>query len=347
MTNHWFLKPCVEPDTSFANKAQAYQLTLTKPAGSLGMLEQVAISYCAWQQTLTPQCSKIQVSVFAADHGVCAQGVSAFPQEVTAQMILNFLNGGAAISVLAKSLGAKMNVINMGILSQIDDAKGLVNAPLDRGTKDITQAAAMCEETMHKALTLGQQQHTDSSLHLFIGGDMGIGNTTSASAIYSALLDLSPEITVGPGTGVDQSGIRRKQQAVHRALKLHAQDINSPLDVLQHVGGLEIAGLVGAYIASAQMRIPILIDGFIATAAALLATRINPSSRAWMLFAHRSAEPAHQHALDALQATPMLDIGMRLGEGSGAGVAVSIIQNALTLHKQMATFSNANISESA
>lgn len=346
MTNHWFQKPCIEPDTSFANKAQEHQLTLTKPAGSLGMLEQIAISYCAWQKTLTPQCNKIQVSVFAADHGVCAQGVSAFPQEVTAQMIFNFLNGGAAISVLANSIGANMNVINMGIQSQIDEAKGLVNTPLDQGTKDITKEAAMSEETMHRALTLGKQQHTDSSLHLFIGGDMGIGNTTPASCIYSALLDLPPEITVGPGTGIDQNGIQRKQQAVQHALQLHTQEINSPLDVLQRVGGLEIAGLVGAYIASAQQQIPVLVDGFIATAAALLATRINPSSREWMMFAHRSAEPAHQHALEALQATPMLDLGMRLGEGSGAGVAVSIIQNALTLHKQMATFSNANISES-
>jgi len=346
MTNHWFQKPCWEPDSSFADKAQAHQLTLTKPAGSLGMLEQIAVSYCAWQKTLTPQCSKIQISVFAADHGVCAQGVSAFPQEVTAQMIFNFLNGGAAISVLAKSLDAQINVVNMGIQSQIDDTKGLINAPLDRGSKDFTQEAAMSDETMQKALTLGRQQLKDSSLDLFIGGDMGIGNTTSASAIYSALLDLSPEITVGRGTGVDESGIRRKQQAVHKALKLHAQEINSPLGVLQRVGGLEIAGLVGAYIASAQRQVPVLVDGFIATAAALLATRINPSSRAWMMFAHRSAEPAHQHGLDALQATPMLDIGMRLGEGSGAGVAVSIIQNALTLHKQMATFSNANVSES-
>lgn len=345
MTLHWFQKPCPTVDEAYYEQAREHQLRLTKPPGSLGMLEETAISFCAWQQSLQPSCERVQISVFAGDHGVCRQGVSAFPQEVTAQMVLNFINGGAAISVLARQLNADFNVINMGITSAIDDAPTLVNTPLAKGSSDFTREAAMSEQTLFEALSIGRNQLLDSKAQLFIGGDMGIGNTTSASAIYSLLLDLSPEVTAGPGTGVDEAGIRQKQQVLQRAVDLHAEHISSEIDVLRRVGGLEIAGLVGAYIASAQQEIPILVDGFIATAAALLAAQINPSSRDWMMFAHRSAEPAHKHALASLQASPLLDIGMRLGEGSGAGVAVSLIQSALKLHNEMATFANAGVSE--
>jgi len=346
MSKHWFKQACPDIDSNFTRQAEEYQLRLTKPPGSLGLLEEVAVSYCGWQSTLKPSCEKIQISVFAGDHGVCQQGVSAFPQEVTAQMIFNFVNGGAAISVLAKQLKANFNVINMGITSNIDDAPLLINTPLARGTQDFTKEAAMSAKTLFDAMATGRNQLNNAALDMFIGGDMGIGNTTSASAVYSLLLDLPPETTVGPGTGVDDAGIRRKQRALNDALEVHGGDISSPLDVLRTVGGLEMAGLVGAYIASAQQRTPILVDGFIATAAALLATSINPSSRAWMMFAHQSTEPAHRYALESLQAKPLLDIGMRLGEGSGAAVAVSLIQNALKLHNQMATFSDANVSES-
>lgn len=344
MINHWFQNRCLAPNQVSQERGQKHQLSLTKPAGSLGLLETIAVSFCAWQNTNSPRCENIQICIFAGDHGVCAQGVSAFPQQVTAQMIDNFIAGGAAISVLAKKLGADFSVVNMGVVSPIADAPALVNSPLMSGTNDLTLEAAMSDKTVLDALELGQQQSA-ANIDLFIGGDMGIANTTSASAIYSAVLDLSPEITAGPGTGVDEQGIRRKQQVIAAALRRHKQHIDTPIKVLQRLGGLEIAGLTGAYIASAQQGVPILVDGFIATAAALIACRINPSCRDWMLFAHRSAEPAHQHALRALNAEPLLDIGMRLGEGSGAATAVPLIQTALQLHNMMASFDNAGISE--
>jgi nicotinate-nucleotide--dimethylbenzimidazole phosphoribosyltransferase len=218
------------------------------------------------------------------------------------------------------------------------------------GTYDFTVQAAMPKSVMHSALALGREQllntiNEQTRVDLFIGGDMGIGNTTSASAIYSICLNLEPSLSVGPGTGIDQSGIERKSSVIDKAFSLHADLLQQPLGVLQAVGGLEIAALVGAYIAAAQNGIPILIDGFITTAAALLATKINPATRDWMIFAHRSAEPAHIEALKAMNAKPLLDLEMRLGEASGAAAAVPIIQSALALHKQMASFTEAGVSE--
>lgn len=342
---HWFETSCKTIQAKHIDAAKAHQNILTKPTGSLGLLEDIAVSFSAWQETNSPRLEIIQITVFAGDHGVCAQGVSAFPQEVTAQMIFNFCAGGAAISVLAHNMGAQFNVVNMGIKSPIDDAPNLVNIPLMRGTNDFTLEAAMSEKTLFDALELGKQQ-VNPKASLFIGGDMGIGNTTAASAIYSLLLKLPAESTVGPGTGVDKDGLAIKRKCLYRAFNLHAENLETPLGILQHIGGLEIAGLVGAYIACAQYGIPILVDGFITTAAALLAVAINPQCRDWMLFAHKSAEPAHKHALESLKATPILDLGMRLGEGSGAGVAVSLIKSSLALHSNMATFADAGVSES-
>lgn len=345
MTDYWFHHTCPNIDQQQLDKARDYQLQLTKPPGSLGLLEDIAVAFCGFQNTLKPSFDSIQISVFAGDHGVCNQKVSAFPQEVTAQMVHNFVAGGAAISVLARELNADFKVVNMGISSPIDDAENLVNNPIAPGTQDFTIAKAMTEQQMLDALLLGKQQVSQSANSLFIGGDMGIGNTTSASAIYSVLLNLPPEVTVGPGTGVDQNGLKVKQKVLYQALNTHSEYLESDLDTLQSVGGFEIAGLVGAYITSAQTGTPILVDGFISTAAALLATRINPSSRDWMLFGHKSAEPAHQHALESLNATPLLDLGLRLGEGSGAAVAANLIKSALALHNEMATFNSAGVSE--
>lgn len=342
---HWFETASKVVKNEHTEAAKAHQAMLTKPAGSLGFLEDIAVSFSAWQESNSPTLKEPAVVVFAGDHGVCAQGISAFPQEVTAQMVLNFCTGGAAISVLAKEMNAQFSVVNMGIISTISDAPNLVNRPLMTGTKDFTSEPAMTEATMLNALELGRQQ-VPPKASLFIGGDMGIGNTTSASAIYSLLLKLPAETTVGPGTGVDKDGLAIKRKCLYRAFNLHADELETPLGILQHVGGLEIAGLVGAYIACAQQGIPVLVDGFITTAAALLAVKINPSCRNWMLFAHKSAEPAHQRALDSLNARPILDLGMRLGEGSGAGVAVALIKNALALHTNMATFAGAGVSKS-
>lgn len=345
MSDEWFLKPAKALDQAYLESARAQQLRLTKPPGSLGRLEEVATSFCAWQQSSTPTCDNIQIAVFAADHGVCAQGVSAFPQVVTAQMVHNFTNGGAAISVLAKQLDAQFKVINLGLISKIDDAEGLINVPLMTGTNDFTQDPAMSREILLRAVEIGRDVIAPDA-HLFIGGDMGIGNTSAASAIYSVLLKQPPESTVGPGTGVNKEGMSIKRKALYQALNLHGEFMTDPIETLRRVGGLEIAGLVGAYVACAQNGVPILVDGFITTAAALLACEINPTVRPWMIFAHTSAEPAHSLALKSLDARPLLDLGMRLGEGSGAAVAASIIISALALHNQMATFDSARITES-
>jgi len=345
--NNWIYKPCASLSNSALESARARQAVLTKPSGSLGKLETIAERFAAWQNQTKPICNNVLVRVFAGDHGVCAQAVSAFPQEVTAQMISNFLQGGAAISVLSQQLNADFSVVNMGTVKPIENAPRLHNAQLANGTIDFTQDRAMSDDILNQALIVGREQVMNSDADVFIGGEMGIGNTTSASAIYSAILNLAPEITVGPGTGVDKDGIKNKQQAIYRAFNHHADALDSPLSILRCVGGLEIAGLVGAYIAAAQKGIPILVDGFITTAAALIAVRINPNVRDWMMFAHRSAEPAHIKALDALDATPLLDLGLRLGEGSGAATAVSIIQSALSLHNNMATFADANVNDNS
>ena len=346
MNQIWIHEPCKPINHSAIDEARAHQAILTKPANSLGELENIAIKFAGWQGQVKPQCSKILVRVFAGDHGVCAHGVSAFPQAVTAQMIDNFISGGAAISVLSKQLDADFAVVNVGTINPTDDSAGLVNVQLAPGTDDFVNQPAMSEAIMLAALDAGRQQVHSSGAHVFIGGDMGIGNTTSASAIYSTLLDLSPEITVGPGTGVDKTGLEKKRHVLYQAFNFHGEDIDSPLAILQRLGGLEIAGLVGAYISAGQAGIPILVDGFITTAAALLAVEINPSLREWLLFAHVSAEPAHIHALKKLDATPLLDLRMRVGEGSGAAVAMPLISNALALHNEMATFADAGVSAS-
>ncbi len=345
MSTEWFLNPAKSLSRSDIESARSRQLRLTKPPGSLGRLEDIAVSFCGWQSLQKPKCDDIQIVVFAADHGVCQQGVSAFPQEVTSQMVQNFTHGGAAISVLAKQLRADFHVVNLGLTSGIKDCSKLKNTPLMPGTNDFTLEPAMPCSTMMKALEIGRNSVNRQS-QLFIGGDMGIGNTTSASAIYCALLKQPPENTVGPGTGVDKSGLAIKRSAIKLAIDLHGENLDRPMDVLQRVGGLEIAALVGAYIACAQLGIPILVDGFITTAAALVAVQINPSTKDWMIFAHKSAEPAHALALESLNVTPLLDLGMRLGEGSGAAVAAPLIMSALELHNNMATFDNAGVSES-
>jgi len=341
----WFEQACQPLNQQARQQAVDHQQTLTKPAGSLGQLEDLAIQFAAWQGQVKPQCDKVIVSVFAADHGVCQQGVSAFPQAVTAQMVANFVAGGAAISVLSKQLNADFNVVNMGTVEPTPAVEKLINVQLMPGTQDFTEKAAMSEAVMLDALDAGRRQVQGKAMDLFIGGDMGIGNTTSASAIYSLLLDLPPETTVGPGTGVDKDGLARKRKALYQAFNRHAEHCNTPLDILHRVGGLEIAGLAGAYIACAQQGTPVLIDGFITTAAALIASRINPEVTDWFLFSHESAEPAHRLALESFKRKPLLNLGMRLGEASGAAVAVPIIQAALTLHNNMATFADAGVSE--
>jgi len=348
--DHWIYQNVATVSVQARQQATEHQAMLTKPQGSLGLLEDVAIDFAGWQNKSKPSLEKICVRVFAADHGICRQGVSAFPQEVTSKMILNFLSGGAAISVLAKELKADFRVVNLGTVNTIEigndqksEQEKYTDAAIAKGTQDFTNQAAMTASQLLKALDAGAAEVCQTDL--FIGGEMGIGNTTSASAIYSVLLNLSPKETVGPGTGIDQDTQAHKAQLIEHAISLHKVSINSPLGILQCLGGFEIAALVGAYIKAAQQGIPILVDGFICTAAALLACKISPETRNWMIFSHQSGEPAHGFALDYLSARPLLKLNMRLGEGSGAAIAASTIKNALNLHANMATFTDAGVSD--
>ena len=361
---HWYHTPCPPLSERSRVAAQERQAQLTKPAGSLGRLEDIAIDFAGWQSNTKPVLEQVMVRVFAADHGVCAQQVSAFPQEVTAQMVVNFINGGAAICALSEVANADFSVVNMGLATPLPpiNSKQLIMCDVANGTADFSQTSAMTETQMQQALLAGQQvvesqeragrqeRATDSDVQLFVGGEMGIGNTTSAAAIYSALLAISPAQACGPGTGLSTQGVAHKAEVVERALSLHQLTRSEPTDtkshaetVLQRVGGFEIAALAGAYIAAAQRQLPSLVDGYITTAAALLAVRLNPTCRDWLMFAHRSAEPAHTLALESLRAEPLLDLGLRLGEGSGAATALPLIKSALAVHNNMATFEEAAV----
>jgi len=340
---NWWQASIAAPSQAAQAAARDRQAQLTKPPGSLGKLEHLAIQFAGWQGRCDPRLDTVAIRVFAGDHGVVAEGVSAFPQAVTVQMIHNFASGGAAIAVLARHCGASFAVINLGTVAPGPQRNGVVNLGLAPGTANFCTGAPTSEPLVLQALDCGAQ-YAPQSADLFIGGEMGIGNTTSAAALASALLGLPPASTVGRGTGVDDAGLALKRDVVQRALDLHRVDGANALELLRCVGGLEIAALCGAYIACAQRGIPSLVDGYICSAAALVACRLNPGVREWLLFAHRSAEPGHRHVLDALSALPLLDLGMRLGEGSGAAVALPLLQSACRLHNEMATFAEAGVS---
>lgn len=351
MTLQWLETPCATPDTACADAARARQGVLTKPPGSLGVLEEVAIQMAGLQRTAMPAVDRVWISVFAGDHGVAAEGVSAFPQAVTGEMVRNFATGGAAISVLARELAATLEVVNLGTVNDPGEIAGVSRRIVAQSTANFCDAPAMTPPQLEAALSAGATSvaHARAAdTQLFIGGEMGIANTTSATALACALLGIEPDLLAGAGTGLDGAGITRKVDVVKRALARHRDvgDMDAVVtgrEYLRRLGGFEIAALTGAFIAAAQARVPVLVDGFITTAAALAAVRINPSARAWLLFAHRSHERGHARVLDALQARPLLDLGMRLGEASGAAAAVPLLRLACALHGRMATFGEAGV----
>lgn len=345
LPNSWTQQP-PQPSSKHSSLAVSRQQVLTKPPGSLGKLEQVAITLAGLMGTETPTIDPIRMVVFAGDHGVCAEGVSAFPQEVTAQMIANFASGGAAISVMAKELGASLEVVNLGTVGEVPELPGVVHQVIAPATANMAVTCAMTNSQVEAALNSGDkaaERAAQSGSRLFIGGDMGIGNTTSAAAIACALLGHSAQQLVGPGTGLNAEGVARKITVVEKALARHGNR-KTPLEVLASLGGFEIAGLAGAIMGCAARGIPVLVDGFIVSAAALIAVNQQPGVRDWLLFGHRSAEPGHNAVLEALDASPLLDLGMRLGEGSGAAVAVPLLRSACALHNQMASFADAGVS---
>jgi nicotinate-nucleotide--dimethylbenzimidazole phosphoribosyltransferase len=348
MSEQWWQQGCKALDIPARNKARERQQQLTKPAGSLGQLEHLAVELAAMQGSPRPQVEQLWISIFAGDHGVVAEGVSAFPQAVTGQMLRNFVSGGAAISVLAKQLDATLEVIDLGTALPLEPLRGVHHLHLGAGTQNFAQGPAMSATQLLQALDAGQasvQRAREAGSQLFIGGEMGIGNTTAATAMACALLECAALEMVGPGTGLDSAGVAHKAEVIELALELHRPQISEPIDILQHLGGFEIAALSGAYLACAQQGITALVDGFICSVAALLAVRLNPDCRNWLLFAHCGAEPGHQRVLNTLQAEPLLDLGLRLGEGSGAALAVPLLQLACSLHNDMATFAEAAVAE--
>jgi nicotinate-nucleotide--dimethylbenzimidazole phosphoribosyltransferase len=342
----WFRSPAARPDQGAADAAAAHQGQLTKPPGALGQLEALAVRLAALQGRPAPAVDRVWLTVFAADHGVAAAGVSAFPQAVTAQMVANMAAGGAAISVLARALGARLELVNLGTVVPVAAHPAIREAVIGPGSADFSSAPAMSEEQLARALQEGAAA-VDRALadgtELFIGGEMGIGNTTAATAIACALLDARPRELAGPGTGLDAAGVARKAALIEQGLARHADRLADPAAVLACVGGFEIAALAGAYIACAQRGLPALVDGFISSAAALAASRLCAGAVDWLLLSHRSAEPGHAAMLEALGGAALLDLGMRLGEGSGAAVAVPLLRLACALHNGMATFAEAGV----
>ncbi len=347
MNEQWWLAACQPVDHVARQKAGQRQARLTKPSGSLGRLESLAVELAGLQGRECPHLEQPWIAVFAGDHGVVAEGVSAYPQAVTRQMLHNFVAGGAAISVLAHQLQARLEVIDLGTVGG-EPLGGVHSYALGPGTANFTQGPAMSVAQCVAALDAGRasvERARQVRAGLYIGGEMGIGNTTAAAALGCALLDLPALALTGPGTGLDAAGLSHKQRVIDSALLLHQHAGSEPFEVLRRLGGFEIAALAGAFVACAQHGLPVLVDGFITTVAALCAVRLNPACRPWLLFGHRSAEPGHALVLQALKAEPLLDLGLRLGEGSGAALAVPLLRLACSLHGGMATFEEAQVSD--
>jgi len=345
MLADWIYQKCPDVSAVHRETASRRQSELTKPTGALGRLETLAIELAGLQATERPRAARVPIIIFAGDHGIAAQGVSAYPQAVTIAMMQNFAAGGAAISVLARELGVPLEVVDAGTLAEAP-LSGVVSDKPRRGTRDFSVEAALEPRELAFAFDCGKRalsRAATSEPDLLILGEMGIGNTTSAAAIAAALLDTGAEAMTGRGTGLDAAGRERKARLIDAALSRYAIVGAAPEKILCAVGGLEIAAIAGAMIAAAQRRIPVLIDGFIVSAAALAATRLNPSCRPYLIFAHQSAEQGHRRVLETLEARPLLDLDLRLGEGSGAALALPILRLACVLHNQMATFAEAAV----
>ncbi len=345
MNTQWWLEACQLPDESARQAAQQRNVQLTKPAGALGRVEALVPQLAALQRRERPTLEHLWISIFAGDHGVAEEGISAYPQSVTGQMLGNFVNGGAAISVLARQLRAELEVIDLGTAVPLHPLPRVRHLGLGPGTRNFTKEPAMSAEICLRAMQAGRdsvERAGRQRTELFIGGEMGIGNTTTAAALACALLNCAPKDLAGPGTGLDAAGVAHKCAVIERALALHASP-HDTFEWMQRLGGFELAALTGAYIACAQQGIVALVDGFICSVAALCAVRLNPVARDWLLFAHRSAEPGHGAVLAAMNAQPLLDLDLRLGEGSGAALAVPLLQMACALHDGMATFEEAAV----
>ncbi|SFH70787.1 nicotinate-nucleotide--dimethylbenzimidazole phosphoribosyltransferase [Bradyrhizobium sp. Gha] len=349
MLPEWITQECPETSAVHRDAAIARQAQLTKPTGALGRLEQLAIELAGLQATECPRAARVPIIIFAGDHGIVAQGVSAYPQAVTIAMMANFASGGAAISVLARELGSKLEVVDAGTLAQ----EPLIDIITDKprhGTRDFSVQPALTLAELAFAFEAGRRAVTRAKADqpdLLIFGEMGIGNTTTSAAIAASLLGISADEIAGHGTGVDAAGRVHKARVIDAAIARHGVAGAAPEKILCAVGGLEIAAIAGAIIAAAQARIPVLIDGFIVSVAALAAVRLNPSCQPFLLPSHQSAEQGHRLVLRALNVQPLISLDLRLGEGSGAATALPLVRSACALHNDMATFAQANVPDRA
>lgn len=335
-------------DQTATEAAKARQDALTKPQGSLGRLEKLSVQVAGITGDPVPNIQHKVALVMAGDHGVVAEGVSAYPQEVTPQMVYNFLRGGAAINVLARHVGARVVVVDMGIATPLEPHPDLIDRKIAPGTGNITRGPAMTREQATRSLMAGVeivQELVQNGLDILATGDMGIGNTTPSAAI-AAVFTGQPIVEIaGRGTGVDDAGLQRKVSAIQRALQVNQPDPRDSLDVLAKIGGFEIGGLAGAILAAAAHRRPVVIDGFISSAAAMIAVELAPQVRSYLIAAHTSMERGHHLMMDWLGVEPLLDLQMRLGEGTGAALALSLVEAACKILNEMATFGEAGVSK--
>jgi len=333
--------------TEFMKKAQKRLDNFTKPKDSLGRLEALAKKVVGITHKENPTLDKKVIFTMAGDHGVVEEGVSAFPQEVTLQMIYNFLEGGAAINVLAKGVGVKVIIVDMGVAARLQPHPALVIEKIGYGTQNIAKGPAMSRKDALRAITSGimlfEDELNKNGIDIMGTGEMGIGNTTPSSAIVACLTGAKVKDVTGQGTGISESGLQNKIKVIERALKINNPDPGDPLDVLSKVGGYEIGGLVGCILAAARHRVPVVIDGFISTASALIAVNLAPLIKDYVFAAHKSQEKGHQIALDYLNQSPLLDLNMRLGEGTGAVLGINLLDLSVKLLTQMATFQEAGV----
>ncbi len=343
----WLQQTISPPDRDYLQRAEQRQMQLTKPPGSLGRLESLAVRISGLQKSLMPDVSQTRIMIFAADHGIAHEGVSAFPQSVTAQMVRNFSVGGAAVSVLARQHNLPLQIVNLGLITELEPLPNVINYPLGPGSDNFLYQDAMSQSQFEQVFDFVRQkteQFKQEGVTLLIAGEMGIANTTTATALVCALENLQPEQIAGRGTGLDDAGLKHKISVINQALDWHKHQLGSAEEILRVLGGFEIAALCAAYLACAQQGIISLVDGFICTVAALFAIRINPACQEWLIFSHLSGEAGHKKVLQLLDAQPLLDLNLRLGEASGAALAWPLIQSACLLHNQMATFESASVS---
>lgn len=334
-------------DESWLKAAAERQLQLTKPPHSLGHLEAIANRLAAIQQTTTPRIESKRIYVVAADHGVTREGVSAYPREVTAQMVDNFLRGGAAINVLARNGGIEVKIVDAGVDADLSDREELLHLKAMRGTANFAVGPAMTRQQAEQCIDSGiklAETAANEGVDLLGIGEMGIGNTTAASAITSVLTSNDPEAVTGRGTGIDDVHLARKAETIRKALRVNQPDRRDPVDVLAKVGGAEIGVMMGIVLGAAAERVSIVADGFISTSAAALAVTLCPHTRDYLFIGHRSCEPGHVALIEHIGESPLLDLSMRLGEGTGAALAMHVITAAAKLLSEMATFAGAGVS---